>query len=70
MGPATIHYRGIPRALNPVGVVNPPVFTVDGPAHEVVATFVMGAVSIRRTRASLQASCSLLFIMAHVLVDI
>ena len=41
-----------PGALNPVSVVDPPaVFTVDGPAHEVVAAFVIGASSIRSTRA-------------------
>ena len=41
-----------PGALKPVRVVDPPeVFTVDGPAQEVVAAFVIGASSIRRTRA-------------------
>ena len=41
-----------PGALNPVSVVSPPeVLTVDGPAHEVVAAFVIGASNISSTRA-------------------
>ena len=59
-----------PGTLNPLSVVSPPeVFTVAGPAHDVVAAFVIGTSNISSTRAP--ASLLRLFdMLSRIITDI